>query len=63
MITHRENVAKAADSVVVLNNGRVVDSGPVSFVSRPGSPYDRLWNVQEDDEIVLDDVVPGERQP
>ena len=64
MITHRENVAKAADSVVVLDAGRVVDSGPVSVVSRPGSPYDRLWNVQEtDDEIVLGDVVPGERQP
>ena len=63
MITHRENVAKAADSVVVLDAGRVVDAGPVSVVSRPGSPYDRLWNVQEDDKVVLDDVVPGERQP
>jgi ATP-binding cassette subfamily B protein len=64
MITHRENVANASDNVVVLNAGRVVETGPVHEVSRPGSPYDRLWNVQEaDDEIVLDDVVPGELLP
>ena len=54
MITHRENVANAADSVVVLDAGRVVDAGPVSVVSRPGSPYDKLWRVQETDDVVLE---------
>jgi ATP-binding cassette, subfamily B, bacterial len=64
MITHRENVAKAADSVVVLDAGRVVDAGTINVVSRPGSPYDRLWNVQElDDGIAVDDVVAGELEP
>jgi ATP-binding cassette subfamily B protein len=65
MITHRENVARSADNVVVLDAGRVVDAGTVESVSRPGSPYDRLWNVQEDEveDIVLGDAVAGEREP
>ena len=56
MITHRENVARSADTVVVLDAGRVVDAGSVDEVSRPGGPYDRLWNVQEasEEEIPLD---------
>jgi ATP-binding cassette subfamily B protein len=58
MITHRENVAQSADHVVVLDAGRVVDAGTVDEISRPGSPYDRLWNVQESEveDIVLDAV-------
>jgi ATP-binding cassette subfamily B protein len=58
MITHRENVARSADTVVVLDAGRVVDAGSVDEVSRPGGPYDRLWNVQEAaaEEITLDAV-------
>jgi ATP-binding cassette subfamily B protein len=64
MITHRENVAQSADTVVVLDAGRVVDAGSVEEVSRPGSPYDRLWHVQESEveDIVLDDAVAGERE-
>ena len=31
-----------------------VDAGPVTVVSRPGSPYDRLWNVQESDDVVVE---------
>ena len=49
MITHRENVAAAADWVVVLDAGRVVDEGREEYVARPGGPYDRLWRVQEDE--------------
>jgi ATP-binding cassette subfamily B protein len=47
MITHRENVARRADTIVVLEAGAVVDSGPEADVARPGGPYDRLWRVQE----------------
>jgi ABC-type bacteriocin/lantibiotic exporter with double-glycine peptidase domain len=42
MITHRENVARTADTVVVLDGGCVIDAGPIEAVARPGSPYDRL---------------------
>ena len=49
MITHRESVAAKSDFIVVLDAGRVVDSGPEEVVARPGGPYDRLWRVQEDE--------------
>ena len=49
MITHRENVASLADSVVVLESGRVVDEGPEEIVARPGGPYERLWRVVDED--------------
>ncbi len=49
MITHREAVAARADNVVVLDAGRVVDTGTEAEVARPGSPYDRLWRVQDDE--------------
>lgn len=49
MITHRENVAKLADNIVVLKEGRVVDEGPEEVVARPGGPYDQLWRVQEEE--------------
>jgi ATP-binding cassette subfamily B protein len=47
MITHRETVAAKSDSIVVLQAGRVVDSGPEAEVARPGGPYDALWRIQE----------------
>jgi len=49
MITHREAVAAKSDFIIVLEAGRVVDSGPEEQVARPGGPYDRLWRVQEDE--------------
>jgi ATP-binding cassette subfamily B protein len=49
MITHRENVAKLADNIVVLEAGQVVDEGPEEVVARAGGPYDRLWRVMEDE--------------
>jgi ATP-binding cassette subfamily B protein len=49
MITHRESVAMKSDNIVVLESGRVVDSGPEAQVARPGGPYDRLWRVQDDE--------------
>jgi ATP-binding cassette subfamily B protein len=49
MITHREAVAAKSDYIVVLQAGRVVDSGPEEQVARPGGPYDSLWRVQEEE--------------
>ncbi len=48
MITHRENVARRADNIVVLKDGVVVDEGPEAAVARPGGPYDRLWRVADE---------------
>ena len=45
IITHRENVARLADKIVVLEDGTVVDEGPEATVARHGGPYDRLWRV------------------
>ena len=50
MITHRESVAVKSDNIIVLESGRVVDSGPEEQVARPGGPYDRLWRVQDDEQ-------------
>jgi ATP-binding cassette subfamily B protein len=49
MITHRENVARRADTIVVLEAGVVVDEGAEAVVAAAGGPYDRLWRVQEDE--------------
>jgi ATP-binding cassette subfamily B protein len=49
MITHREAVAAKSDFIVVLQAGQVVDSGPETEVARPGSPYDALWRIREDE--------------
>ena len=50
MITHRENVARGADNIVVLEAGAVVDEGPEERVARAGGPYDRLWRVHDEEE-------------
>jgi ATP-binding cassette subfamily B protein len=43
MVTHRETVAQAADEVIVLDAGRIVDAGPPASLIGAGGPYDRLW--------------------
>lgn len=50
-ITHRENVAARSDFLVVLEGGRVVESGPRSEVAAEGGVFARLW-VSPDDELV-----------
>ncbi len=52
LITHRLRAAEAADHVVVLDGGRVVEQGsPAELVAR-GGVYARLWRLQQlEDEI------------
>ena len=59
MITHRENVARLADNIVVLKEGRVVEEGPEAVVARPGGPYDQLWRVQDEEEAAERDKSLG----
>jgi ATP-binding cassette, subfamily B, bacterial len=46
MVTHRDNVVAASDLVIVLEAGRVVQSGTPDELRGAGGAYDRLW-VQE----------------
>ncbi|MBC3762069.1 ABC transporter ATP-binding protein [Quadrisphaera oryzae] len=48
-IAHRLSTAEAADAVVVVDAGRVVEVGPASELAHAGGPYSRLhaaWTAQ-----------------
>jgi len=52
LITHRLRAAEAADHVVVLEGGRVVEQGAHATLLARGGVYARLWRVQQlEDEI------------
>lgn len=48
MITHRDNVARAADRVLVLSDGRLVEEGTPEELAGAGSAYDGLWHADPD---------------
>jgi ATP-binding cassette subfamily C protein len=43
VVAHRLTQARAADRVVVLDAGRVVEEGPHERLAAAGGPYARLW--------------------
>ena len=45
MVTHREDVVRAADQVVVLSEGRVTQVGAPAALRDAGGPYDDLWGI------------------
>ena len=52
LITHRLRAAEAADHIVVLDGGRVVEQGSHAALLARGGVYARLWRVQQlEDEI------------
>jgi ATP-binding cassette subfamily B multidrug efflux pump len=52
MMTHRLRAAQEADWVVVLDEGRVVETGPHTELLASGGLYARLWRVQQlEDEL------------
>jgi ATP-binding cassette, subfamily B, multidrug efflux pump len=52
LITHRLRAAEAADHIVVLEGGRVVEQGAHAALLARGGVYARLWRVQQlEDEI------------
>jgi ATP-binding cassette subfamily B protein len=44
MITHRLDVARRADRVVVLEEGRVADEGPADELVARGGPFERVFD-------------------
>ncbi|MDG4865667.1 hypothetical protein P8605_46715, partial [Streptomyces sp. T-3] len=43
IVAHRLTQAASADRVVVLEHGRVVESGPHEELKDAGGPYAALW--------------------
>jgi ATP-binding cassette subfamily B protein len=52
LITHRLRAAQEADAIVVLDEGRVVETGTHAELVSAGGAYARLWRVQQlEDEL------------
>ncbi|MBI1845350.1 MAG: ABC transporter ATP-binding protein, partial [Candidatus Rokubacteria bacterium] len=52
MMTHRLRAARAADRIVVLSAGRIVEEGPHDALVAANGLYAQLWRIQElEDEI------------
>lgn len=52
LMTHRLRAARAADRVVVLREGRVVEMGPHGELLRQGGVYAQLWRIQQLEEEI-----------
>jgi ABC-type multidrug transport system fused ATPase/permease subunit len=61
LITHRREVAMAADHVVVLEGARVVDAGPPRELAARSDAFARLFEIDRDSPRPEVDVVgtPG----
>ncbi len=46
IITHRLGLAKIADRVIVLKNGRVVENGSHKELLERKGEYNRMWEAQ-----------------
>jgi ATP-binding cassette subfamily B multidrug efflux pump len=52
MMTHRLRAACTADRIIVLDAGRVVDTGRHEMLVRRGGLYARLWRIQQLEEEI-----------
>jgi ATP-binding cassette, subfamily B, bacterial len=46
LVTHRFTTARAADLIVVLDGGRVVEAGTHDMLSQAGGLYAELYRLQ-----------------
>jgi ABC-type multidrug transport system fused ATPase/permease subunit len=51
-MTHRLRAARAADRIVVLEGGRVVETGDHDGLVQRGGLYARLWRIQQLEEEI-----------
>ena len=54
LIAHRLQTARAADRIVVIEEGRIVESGPHDQLVQAGGRYQRLWAAFQRGEARLD---------
>ena len=52
LMTHRLRAARAAHRIVVLDAGRVVETGAHDDLVRAGGLYARLWRIQQLEEEI-----------
>jgi ABC-type multidrug transport system fused ATPase/permease subunit len=52
MMTHRLRAARAADRIVVLSGGRVVEIGHHDTLLAAGGVYAELWRIQQLEEEI-----------
>jgi ATP-binding cassette, subfamily B, multidrug efflux pump len=52
LMTHRLHAARAADRIVVLDRGRVVETGTHERLLAEGGVYARLWRIQQLEEEI-----------
>ncbi len=52
LMTHRLRAAQAADRIVVLGDGRVVETGTHDALVRAGGVYAQLWRIQQLEEEI-----------
>jgi ATP-binding cassette subfamily B protein len=52
MMTHRLRAACTADRIIVLDGGRVVETGRHGALVRRGGLYARLWRIQQLEEEI-----------
>src|SRR5207302_5960544 len=47
VVTHRLSTIRSADTIYVLDRGRVVEEGPWDKLTRASGPFQRIWQTQE----------------
>lgn len=53
VVAHRLSTAAQCDKIVVLDHGRIVETGSHSELLEKGGQYASLWNKQQYDEVIL----------
>ena len=59
VIAHRLSTIRRADRIAVLDQGRLVELGPHDELVASGGLYARLWSMQQDGNLPLEDEAPA----
>lgn len=58
VIAHRLSTIVAADQILVLDRGRIVERGTHRALLERGGPYARMWALQQEEEAASADIAP-----